>query len=153
MEKKSWILPILAGLISLISLLFPAAYVEIVFFISVKSYIWMCGYVQTEIGANKTARFSSNPLVIYPSLISTVVVVVSSVLLLLSANQVRSGQSKEKTWLYSGIFLLFAVIFWAVMMVNFNANFWDVYNVGFGLIGPIIGGILALLSYILKDKF
>ena len=158
-EKKSfedyiWVLPIIGALISLLALLFPSATVELTFIISVEARIWMWGYVYTKIGLKKESGFGTELDFMTVCMISTLLVIISAIMLIISANQVREDNKTvyqvKKQWLILGIILIFASIFWGIMMDILASGFWDTFEIGFGLIGPLIGGVLAIIGSLIS---
>lgn len=149
-----WFLPFIGALISLLGLLFPSATVELTFIISMEARIWMWGYVYTRIGLKKESGFGTDPDFMTVCMISTLLVIISAIMLIISANQVRvdnkTANQVKKQWLILGILLIFASIFWGIMMDILASGFWDTFEIGFGLIGPLIGGIIAIIGGIIS---
>ena len=145
-----WGFPIIGAIFSLIALLYPSAYVEVTFIISMEARIWMWGYVYTKIGLKEKSGFGTNPDFMFTCVVSTSIVIISAIMLIISANNVRTNSKTaiqvKKQWLLFGILLIFATIFWSIMMEAITPGFWDLFDVGFGLTGVIIGGILALIG-------
>lgn len=149
-----WVLPVMGAFFSLIALLFPAAYFEVTIIISIESRIWMWGYVYLKMAFKETSGFGTAPDFLLVCMVSTLIVIISAIMLIISANNVRinnkTATQVKKQWLIFGILLIFAPIFWSVMMESFAPGFWDLFDVGFGLIGIIIGGIIAIIGSLIS---
>ena len=138
MEKKYLrILPILGGVLSLISLLFPAVYVDTVILFRIEIYVWFNGYVEiTALGETNTG-YLTNPTFAF----CTLLVIISSLIII--------GLKKETLWLIMPIIQISAVIIWLIAIPYSYPNlaFWAWFKIGFGIIGILIGSSLAIIGF------
>ena len=139
MENKYLrILPILGGIISLISLLFPAVYVNtVILFFHIEVYIWFNGYYEaTALGKTNTG-YLTDPIFAF----CTLLVVISSFITI--------GMKKENLWLVMPIIQIVAVIIWliAIPYTFPDIDFWAWYKIGSGIIGILFGSILVIIGF------
>ena len=154
MDRKSRILPILGGITSLIALLFPAVYIDIVIFIfHIEIYVYLYGYMVIIINGRiyDSGYIGGGFLLI--SIICTMVIIISSIIFI--------GTKKREAWLGMAISQMVAVLLWLSIIIiifsNFvkeieqeldiNISFWDVFSLGFGIIGVFIGSILVIIGF------
>ena len=171
--KYIWIIGLTGGILTLISFLTPAFYVNVGI---VEEYFWMWGlHYGVVSGYGSAFAFiptqspSSYMIPIFLSgIIPAILILSSSIKLIAITNSIRKGRNDIKTaenklvgW---GIALIVAsIIFLIGINVTMNALFeyilydpyfpyypipgiWDVYDPGFAVIGPFLGGALAIIS-------
>ena len=138
MEKKYLrILPILGGILSLISLLFPAVYVDTVILFRIEVYIWFNGYYEVTALGKTESGYLTDPTFGF----CTLLVIISSLIIIV--------MKKEESWLIMPIIQIIAVIIW-LMAIPYSfpdIDFWAWYRIGFGIIGILIGSSLAIIGF------
>ena len=170
-----WALPLIGGILILISVFTPAYYATIY---PVEEYYWMWGLSYVSVaGYGSETMFlpAEQPRqylmpVFLSGLIPFILILFSSIALSISANAVRTGKTdlkqRENLWMAMGITLFVAPIIFAIGIdittrnyIEFmigslppGYNFWDVYNPGFAVIAPIIGAILSIVGSIASKK-
>ena len=138
MEKKYLrILPILGGVLSLISLLFPAVYVDTVILFRIEIYVWFNGYCEVTALGKTESGYLTNPTFAF----CTLLVIISSLIII--------GLKKETLWLIMPIIQISAVIIWLIAIPYSypNLTFWAWFKIGFGIIGILIGSSLAIIGF------
>ncbi len=154
MDRKLRILPILGGIISLIALLFPAVYMDITIFIwRVEMYIYLYGYVVIRVNGITTYSGYPHGGFLLISIICVMIIITSSIIFIVTKNR--------KAWFGMAILQIIAVLIWlSIVVMIFSAlvrelereldieiGFWDLFSVGFGIIGVFIGSILVIIGF------
>lgn len=153
-----WVFPLIGGIITLISLFTPAAFVfrmwDFVFF-------WMWGllvihYSSIELGTFNSITFNDNMLILIPSIISSIVIFISVIILFVSSYFCRRERNEQNIIKSRGlgpsILIIVSTILWMITIeIAFigpvSISFWNTYNSGFGVIGMFLGAIVAIIGY------
>lgn len=167
-----WIIPLIAGILAIVSLLAPAAYFNFRFYgYSIMDNLWLWGlYAAPPYGT--PVEFVPSPLVMIPSIITTALIAVSGSLLIVFAAKAK-GRSKllpvRNVSIMAGVLILASEIlwlilvplffpmedYWGVVPPGFELTFWSmsymgmsisIHNVGFGIIGGIIAAVLSFVG-------
>ncbi|MFX0018301.1 MAG: zinc ribbon domain-containing protein [Promethearchaeota archaeon] len=167
-----WIIPLIAGILAIVSLLAPAAYFNFRFYAySIMDNLWLWGlYAAPPYGS--PVEFVPSPLVMIPSIVTTALIAVSGILLIVFAAKGKSGSDLlpvRNVSIITGILILASEILWLILVPlffpievywgglppSYEITFWSIsyygihimtiHNVGFGIIG---GFIAAALSFI-----
>lgn len=169
--RKIWYLPLIGGIISLISLIAPTAYLNISQgLLEYNEYSWMWGLVYSELSdyESSTLDFNLNfidyaPELFVPGLITTILLLASTISNIITANRFRIGRrlftEVKKKWIISGSFhIISAIIYLVGTEIGFNAyrqrtlgvpiSFWE-GRIPLGIISPFIGGVLVLAGVLL----
>lgn len=162
-KKYIWIFAFMGGLMALIALLTPAAgfnYRSPSF--DSDFYLWMCNLFfshRFEAGIHTTRIEFDTPLIsLIPSIICSLLITISSIITIITANKYRKGILDTKiSWLVSAIVIIIATIIWMIMMevsrrVLYGHEFWGLLYPCFGVIGPFIGAGLEIVGFILMKK-
>ncbi len=158
-----WGLPLLGGLIIIISFLTPAAtfaYQESSLYS--EFYRWMLdfyiAYDYTD-GILTTTRFGLNTSITgYISYVVSFLIIGSTILLLINAIRYKKRTLPPKiNWLIFPILTLMLTIAWIVMkevstILSYNHSFWGLLSPGFGIIGLFSGAVLEIIGYIFFKK-
>jgi len=162
-KKYIWIFAFMGGIISLIALLTPAAG------LNYRSpsfdndfYLWMFNLFfshRFEAGIHTTRiEFDTHLISLIPSIICSLLITISSIITIITANKYRKGVLNTKiSWLISAIVIIIATIIWMIMMeisrkVLYGHEFWGILYPSFGVIGPFIGASLEIVAFILMKK-
>lgn len=162
-KKFLWLFAFLGGLIALIALLTPAAgfnYRSPTF--DSDFYLWMFNLFfshRFEGGIHTTRiEFDTHMISLIPSIICSLLIIISSIISIITANKYRKGVLDTKiSWLVSAIVIIIATIIWMIMMevsrrVLYGHEFWGILYPCFGVIGPFIGAGLEIVGFILMKK-
>jgi len=166
-RKYIWFLPFVGGLIGIISLITPAGTADFAGYIVVDFWMWGM-WVQTGyIGANTIFLSDIFSTV---GIGCSVLTLIFSIIIFITANQIRKNSKNiidtRMIWIASGILIIIINITWAVIMIfmnygvilnelygdffppsyQFNTLIWLYFDFNFGIIGPIISGILAVTA-------
>jgi len=167
-----WILPIIGGVLILISFFTPAYYADQ---IVIEGYYWMWGlYYVSSVGYGSDTLFiaTEEPSrytmpIFFSGLIPAVMILICSIMLIASSNAVRTGRrdikNVENGWIGMGFMMIVASIIYIIAiditMMNFveyqfeqaygyvptgMPDLWDVYDPGFAIIAPFIGAGLSI---------
>ncbi|MHA2036383.1 MAG: hypothetical protein ACW98X_08105 [Promethearchaeota archaeon] len=151
-KKYYWLIPLVGGFFSLIGFLFPAWYSP-PFWVE---YVWMIGVIHHVTGGNVVEMAPSDMFI--PSLIASILIFVCSCLVilvtLLKSRSKTFSSNKENIWIVMSIVEISATIYYILGIQNgfflySTLNFWDFYEIQFGLIVPFIGGNLTLIGGII----
>ncbi|MFX1259862.1 MAG: zinc ribbon domain-containing protein [Promethearchaeota archaeon] len=167
-----WIIPLIAGILAIVSLLAPAAYFNLRFYgYSIMDNLWLWGlYAAPPYGT--PVEFVPSPLVMIPSIVTTALIAVSGILLIVFAAKAKSRSELlpvRNVSIISGILILASEILWLILVPLFfpieiywplpppyEVTFWsisyygitilNIHNVGFGIIGGIIAAVLSFVG-------
>jgi len=170
-RKYIWIIPLIAGILAIVSLLAPAAYFNLRYYgYSIMDNLWLWGlYAAPPYGT--PVEFVPSPLVMIPSIVTTSLIAVSGILLIVFAAKAkrRSGLLPVRNVsIMAGVLILASEILWLILVPlffpmedywgtvppGFELTFWSIsylgmsisiHSVGFGIIG---GFIAAALSFV-----
>ncbi len=171
-----WTLPIIGGILALISVLTPAHYANE---FGIEGNYWMWGIYHLSIpGYESETVFMLNEdpsqytiPIFFSGLIPALMILIVSIMLIASSNTVRTGRTDikniENGWIGMGIMMIVASIIYIIAiditwmnMVKYiyeqefgpypsgGPGFWDTFNPGFAVIAPFIGGGLAIVGSI-----
>jgi len=149
MKKYLWTFPLLSGVITIIGVLTPVA----TFFNEINIWIW--GLIDGKyFGFN--LEFIENQLILYMGIIISIIIGVISIILIITACLFHNGYFEEKRitklWIIIGGIILTSIIIHLVALDYYNFRgllpygIWELFDAGFGAIGPIIGSILTMGS-------
>ena len=170
-----WLAPFVGGLIGIMSVFTPAGSVSFAGYMEIDFWIWGM-WVQTGyIGAN-TIFLSGIFLIV--GIGCSVLTIIFSIIIFITANQIRKNSKSiidtRMLWIASGILIIIINITWAVIItfmnygvilnelstdpfppstIQYNAIIWFYFNFNFGIIGPIISGILAITAGKYSKRF
>ncbi|MFX0030167.1 MAG: zinc-ribbon domain-containing protein [Candidatus Hermodarchaeota archaeon] len=171
-----WALPIIGGILTLISFFTPAHYVSE---FGIDAYYWMWGIYHLSFsgyGSETIFMVSEDPSqytipIFFSGLVPAILIFISSLMLIISANSVRTGKrdikNVENGWIGMGFMLILASIIYIISIditwmnlakytyeqevgpipPNFP-EFWDNFDPGFAIIAPFIGAGLSILGSI-----
>ena len=173
-----WALPILGGVIGIISLFTPAHHA---YDFGISTNVWMWGLYNrsapdySEIGFIYTvyARTDVFPLqytlsLFLSGLIPAILILISSITLTVSSNAVRTGKRDIKkfvnVWIGMGIMMIVASIIYIIAIDIAWMNllqyiyrqsyppeaptFWDTFDPGYAVIAPFLGASLSIVGSI-----
>jgi len=163
-----WILPIIGGVLILISFFTPAFYADQ---IVIEEYYWMWGLLYgSEIGYGSDTIFivTEEPSqywmpIFFSGLIPAVIILIVSIMLIASSNAVRTGRrdikNVENGWIGMGFMMIVASIIYIILIDITGTNlleyryvnprdFWDIYDPGFAVIAPFLGSGLSIIGSI-----
>lgn len=171
-----WALPIIGGVLILISFFTPAFYADVM---GIEEYYWMWGlfYISiTGYGSDTLFIATEEPSqymmpIFFSGLIPAVIILIGSIMLIASSNAVRTGRrdikNVENGWIGMGFMMIVASIIYIIAiditMMNFveyqfeqaygyvpagMPDLWDVYDPGFAVIAPFIGAGLSIAGSI-----
>jgi hypothetical protein len=177
-----WVIPLIAGILLLISWFTPSAYVSEM---GIEEYYWMWGLAHASMagyGSNTLFFPSEEPSkymipIFLSGIFSAIIILISSIILIISANIIRVGRKNAKNfenlWIGIGITLFIMTIIYVIAVditiVNYIENyvipelidegaippgeydvgsFWDTYDPGFAVIAPFLSFVLIIASVI-----
>ena len=163
-----WLAPFVGGLIGILSLFTPGGSVSFAGYVEIDFWIWGMWVQSGYLGANTI--FLSDIFFIV-GIGCSVLTFIFSIIIFITANQIRKNSKSiidtRMVWIASGILIIIINITWAVfmtfmnygailnelgsgffppVMVQYNTLIWLYFNFNFGIIGPIISGILAVTA-------
>ncbi len=169
-----WIIPLIAGILAIVSLLAPAAYFNFRFYgYSIMDNLWLWGlYAAPPYGS--PVEFVPSPLVMIPSIVTTALIALSGILLIVFAAKAK-GRSEllpvRNVSIMAGVLILASEILWLILVPLFfpieaywgtvppgmTLTFWtlsypyyglsiSIHNVGFGIIGGFIAAVLSFIG-------
>lgn len=170
-RKNIWLIPLVAGILALIAVVTPAASMNVLGMLTANLWFWGL-YTYDYTGFFSGTDFIMDPLVLIPSLITTILIALSGVLLVSAGARLKRDSDKlsfvRNFSAISGILILVAEILWLVMVPMFfpMAYYWDtafgsggpytfwtwnlggfmnypLHSVGFGVIGGFIAAGIA----------
>jgi hypothetical protein len=170
--KKIWIFPLLGGIIALIGLLTPTAYLTLSFgLVEFNEYDWMWGLVYSELLDYEFFDFDYSfefnifaPGIFTLGLVISILILVIAILSMTTAIKFKrlNGYFLEvkKSWIITGILYFAFTIFYIIgMEIGFNlyrlrtmgmpVSFWEDRIPHFGIIAPFISGALVVVGVIL----
>ena len=166
-----WALPIIGGVLILISFFTPAFYANLA---GIEEYYWMWGLwygSATGYGSDTLFIATEEPSqymmpIFLSGIIPAVLILIGSIMLIASSNAVRTGRRDIKNvgngWIGMGIMIIVASIIYIIgidiTMMNYieyaigpippGFDIWDVYDPGFAIIAPFIGAGLSIAGSI-----
>ena len=170
-KKYVWVIPAIAGIIAIISLLTPVASLNYMGMLSANLWMWDL-YVYNFSGAMGPVgtEFVTEPMVMIPSLISTSLIAIGGVGSLITGAILKNNDELRKGVIPSalmGVLVIIGAFLWLILVpTNFpmetyfgsvppgmgTLTFWNLsamgisislHTVGFGFIGGILAAILA----------
>ncbi|MFX0024656.1 MAG: hypothetical protein ACFE9S_20255 [Candidatus Hermodarchaeota archaeon] len=162
-KKFIWIFVIIGGLTIFIALLTPmACYIYRSTSFNTDYYLWMINLFfsyRYESGIHTTRiEFDFQLISFIPSIICTAIIIILSITTIKTAINYRKRESIPKiSWLILGLIVLFATVFWMIMIeisrwVLYDHSFWANLSPGFGIIGLFVGAGLEIVGYIFLKK-
>ena len=169
-----WLAPFVGGLIGIISVLTPAGSVSFAGMVEIDFWMWGMWVQKGFYGAN-TIFLSDIFLTV--GIGCSVLNFVFSIIIFITANQIRKNSKSiidtRILWIASGILIILINLTWAVIITfmnygviidelisssyppstQYNALIWFYFNVNFGIIGPLITGILAITAGKYSKRF
>ena len=147
-----WGFPLVGAILGIIAMLTPAAYLTE---FGSSFYLWMWGLVSFQIYDYGTTAYTDNILIIIPSVIISIVIVISIIALLASANKYRNdrkvGIISNGKGLTSSIFIIVSTIAWIISIetvyISGGMSFWGLTSPGFGVIGMFLGSVITIIGY------
>lgn len=152
LKKYSWLFPVIGGLITLIGVSTPIASMMNLF------QVWMWGLVVTRF-LDISVDFIKDPVLLNIGIICSIILLVFSLILIITGYFYKRGYFNNyiisKIWISCGVGILPATI---VPLVTFDFyvydpfffnGLWTFCDPGFGAIGPIAGGVIAIVIGVL----
>lgn len=149
-----WAFPLVGGVLGLIALLTPAAYMSVY---GSSMYVWMWGLISVQVfGYGSVTQFTQDSGELIISITCAAIVLIGTIAIISSAASCRKkmkiGIIKKATWLTPSILVIFGTIVWIVgMEINSNAfygiSLWTYINPGFGVIGMFFSATLSIIGY------
>lgn len=172
-KEYLWLIPLVGAIIIVIGFFTPAAVMN---FFGIKGNFWMWGYYTISgWGVNQSGFFDLDLLgtgnnigmqMMAVSIISVILIIIGMIGSLVAIYLVKINKfpNNEIIGILMGAMALVGAIIWAAGM-NIEivpssqfwdaTYFWDISEMGFGVIGPIIGGIIVIIGNLIimyKDK-
>lgn len=171
-RKNIWLIPLVAGIIALIAVVTPAVSMNLLGMLTASLWFWGL-YIYDYTGFFSGTDFIMDPLVLIPSLVTTILITLSGVLLISAAARLKRDSDKlgcvRNFSVISGALTLIAEILWLVMVPLFfpMAYYWDavltgfpytfwtwnmgffnypLHSAGFGIIGGFIAAAIAFIA-------
>ncbi|MHA2007101.1 MAG: zinc ribbon domain-containing protein [Promethearchaeota archaeon] len=168
-SRNIWALPLIGGIFVLIAIFTPTAYFTFSSgLLRYDEYSWMWGLLYAEISDYEFMDFYSDiefvsfaPEIFIPGLITTLLLSIGAISNIITAYNYRRerrtfGEVKKK-WIITGsLHIISAIVYLSGMEIGFRAyrqrtigvpiSFWGDRVPHFGIIVPIIGGILVLVG-------
>ncbi|MFW9826489.1 MAG: zinc ribbon domain-containing protein [Candidatus Thorarchaeota archaeon] len=164
-----WLFPIIAGVLAFVTILTPAGTMNLLGMFTGNLWLWSF-YIYDYMSLATGAEFLTDPLVMIPSLITTVLIAVSGVFLIVVGALLKKNKDLRKIVRPSillGVLCILSEIIWLVIVpLNFpleeylgpappgyTYTFWSMsymgigvtlHNAGFGIIGGFLTAILAI---------
>ena len=165
LERNIWIFPLLGSVLVFIAFLSPAAYLDerITGTSQNYMYIWMWGLISAYFsGYIPAISFSTNLLILIPSIAISVLVFISFFRVFKSSYRVWKGEKSlmdvKGKWKFMSIILIISTIGWIVwieiaMFISsgFQIGFWPGMAPGFGIIGIFLGVGFIIIGLLLID--
>jgi hypothetical protein len=154
-KKHYWLLPLTGGILSIIGFLFPAWYSPPIWV----EYIWIIGIIYHVNGGDVLDILPYEMFI--PSLIAAIAISLSSIIIIIFAfytfRSKKISINVENLWLIMVIIETAISIFYIIgiqigFFLHANQNFWDIYQIQFGLITPFIGASLTLIGTIIGKR-
>lgn len=177
-----WTLPIIGGVLVLISFFTPAHYASE---FGVDANYWMWGIYHLSIPGypSETIFMATDTFgptrytipIFFSGFIPALLILISSIMLIVSANAVRTGKrdmrNAENGWIGMGLMLIISSIIYIIGIditwTNLSKyvyelqygpvppgypGLWDIFDPGFAIIAPFIGAGLAIIGSIASKK-
>ena len=167
-KKYVWAIPVIAGILAIVSLLTPVASMNYMGILSANLWMWDL-YTHNFTGFSSSTEFITEPMVMIPSLIATSLIFIGGVGCLASGFILRKNDELRKGIIPSalmGTLFIVGEFLWLILVpANFpmgnyfppappggSLTFWAVgfggmsinlHTVGFGLIGGFIAAVIA----------
>ena len=156
LKNKLWLIQVISGILTLISLIFPSAYssFETPFAkVKVNTYIWIWGFVYSVKGFSFIEQEGFYVLSLF---ISSCILILVFALIWISKQFAEKRLSLRKvqvSWISIGISQIFLVMWWIIALEIIFPGIWAVYNFGFGIIGIFISAIISIFSGVIIGIF
>ena len=173
-RKYIWLAPFVGGLIGIMSIFFPAGTADFAGYVKIDFWMWGM-WVQTGfVGANTIFLSDIFSMV---GIGCSVLTLIFSIIIFITSNQIRKDSKSiidtRMLWIASGILIIIINITWAVIITfmnygiilnelgnfflpptyQYNAMIWLYFDFNFGIIGPLILGILAITAGKYSKRF
>jgi hypothetical protein len=160
--KYVWSIPLLSGILAIIAVVTPVASINTMG-ISWNWWVWNLSVLGVS-GLGSESVFITEVDFMIPSLITTSILIFSIISLLLLALKTRTRKLDTKNFesisVIIGVLLIGITIYYSVAMdiafydgivvegIPFPAgiHFWDLFSPSFGVIGPFLSALLALIG-------
>ena len=147
MLKYWWLFPFISGLLAFTGVLTPIANIYIYW------GIWSWGLiVLRELGTQ--VEFIDDPVILIIGICVALLILVCSMILIFTGYSYRRRKFVNKRmgrlWIWCGVFILVSTIIMLISLDYYTYDgylpygIWSIFNPGFGAIGPIMGGVLAI---------
>lgn len=146
----TWAFPIVGGVLALIALLTPAAYIGIP---GNSMSVWMWGLISIQsYGYGSVTNFTQDPGELIISITCSLIVLISTIVILSKGVSIRTYPGSGKSWVAPSILLIIGTIGWMVGMeintqVFYGISLWAYISPSFGVIGMFLGGAVSLIGY------
>ncbi|MEJ2249105.1 MAG: hypothetical protein P8Y70_09015 [Candidatus Lokiarchaeota archaeon] len=171
LKKYMYAFPLVSAILSIIAILTPTAGTDLMGLMMM--YIWMWGLFYISIAAIPPAssgitliEFTSNYSLLAFSIFCTIIIILSIILLVISTVRLKNGRNMDTMMIISSTILIaISIIYIIGVEIIFSAltaipgittgisiSIWSILNPSFGIIGPIIAGIVGIAGALI-DKF
>ena len=92
------------------------------------------------------------------SIMGSSLIIISNLLVVISANKYRKSSSTPRfNWLGIALLTIVLTIGWIIMkeistLISFDHSFWGLLSPSFGIIGPFVGASLEIMGYMFMKK-
>ncbi|MHA2038200.1 MAG: zinc ribbon domain-containing protein [Promethearchaeota archaeon] len=158
----AWAFPLVGAILGTVAMLTPAAYIME---FGSSFYLWIWGLVSFQIfdpylGSYGMTIYTDNLLLIIPSVIISIIIMISIIVLIGSANRCRkdmkSGIFGNSKGLTPSILIIISTIAWIVSVefvyMSGGMHFWTVTSPGFGVIGMFLGSSISIIGYAVSKR-
>ena len=173
--RKIWVLPLLSGIITIIALITPTAVLivsnEYFDYLEIQ---WMWGLLYYDLKDFLTPYFLSGfefithiPVAIILGIITSITMLCSAILSIVSTSSFRKGSQQfasiKKFWIISGLLQIASGIIYLIgIQISFMiyklrtsgifVSFWENRFPNFGVLAPIVCGVLCIIGVIVGTK-
>ncbi|MFX1237497.1 MAG: zinc ribbon domain-containing protein [Promethearchaeota archaeon] len=161
--KYTYVLPLISFIIGIIALITPTGTVSGIYgSMGMVFDLWMWGFWSTNVftgpGPATSEFFIEAYEVFIPSMICFAMIVISLIGILVLAMQEKRGEGHGITQIIFGIIIIISTIMYMIFVDmgfsqyyerlggTFPMSFWSFLTEGFGIIGPIICGIISIIG-------
>ncbi len=150
-KKYLWLLYFLGGILLIISAVTPSA--SVTFFGTI--YVWLWG----SMSSGYATQMIPDMLIVTIGIITLIMLLLSGILAVAAVYGYKTKKIKkeykelEKIWLLlATISIVITIIYIVIFGTSSYMMGWQVFNPGFGVIGPFIGAGLIIAGYLISNK-
>ena len=157
-KRNPWLLPIIGGVIALISLFTPVTIWDSSGRFAIQ---WM---FQLGLELEPTiilGLWRWDPFLLSLSIILSIINLASTIIIIILTiiykRSSRDYRNLKKIWLLFAIIIIFSTLTWIIKMeifyINWGGSHWQAYTPNFGVIGPFIGSAVIIIGvYLARDS-